>query len=173
MTKAVRRKSGKKGRSEDVKTISTVRPSAKFHKRQHEHQEETSRRWIIWLIILCLLIGAVVVIFIPAFQFTSKEVGKNFDQSKKVKEVEPKDDRARASDGRKENDAGKTSCSCFFNLICDVVSMPRKHKKEEQASDIHDLLLQLRGLISIYEDAIFMYQSIPKPPIPPGQSPGI
>lgn len=46
--------------------------------------------------------------FIPAFQFTSKEKvseGKNFDQSKKVKE--PKADRA--SDGRKEKDAGKTS----------------------------------------------------------------
>ena len=68
-------------------------------------------------------------IFIPAFQFTSTEVGKNSDQSKKVKEVEPKDDRARVSDGRKENDAGKTSCSCVFNLVCDVFSMPRIKRK--------------------------------------------
>ena len=84
-------------------------------------------------------------IFIPAFQFTSKEKvseGKNFDQSKKVKE--PKDDRARASDRRIENDAGKTSCSCVFNLICDMVSMPRKHKKEGQASDVHDILLHIK-----------------------------
>ena len=128
MTKAVRRKPGKKGRSEDVKT-STVRQTAK--KRQHEHQEETSRRWLIWLIILCFLIAAVVVFFISAFQFTSKEKvseGKNFDQSQKVKG--PKADRATGSDGRIENDAGKTSCSCVFNLIWCVVSMPRKHKKE-------------------------------------------
>lgn len=107
MTKAVSRKSGKKGRSEDVKT-STVRQPAKLQKRHHKHQEETSRRWMIWLVIFCFLIGAVVVFFIPAFQFTSKEKvseGKNFDQSKKVKE--PKADRA--SDGRKEKDAGKTS----------------------------------------------------------------
>ena len=130
MTKAVSRKSGKKGRSEDA-----VRQSAKFHKRQHEHEEETSRRWMIWLIVLCFLIVAVVVFFIHAFQFTSKEKvseRKNFDQSKKVKE--PKDDRARTtgSDGRIENDAGKISCSCVFNLIWCVVSMPRKYKKEGQ-----------------------------------------
>lgn len=130
MTKAVSRKSRKKGRLEDVKT-STVRQSAKFHKRQHEHQEETSRRWIIWLIILCFLIGAVVVFFIPAFQFTSKEKvseGKNFDQSQKVKEPKADSARATGSDGRIENEAGKTSCSCVFNLIWCVVSMPRKHK---------------------------------------------
>ena len=134
MTKTVSRKSGKKGRSEDVKTAA-VRQSAKFHKRQHKHEEETSRRWMIWLIILCFLIVGVVVFFIYAFQFTSKEKvseRKNFDQSKKVKE--PKDDRARTtgSDGRIENDAGKISCSCVFNLIWFVVSMPRKRKKEGQ-----------------------------------------
>lgn len=108
MTKAVSRKSSKKGRLEDVKT-SIVRQSDKFHKRKHEHQEETSRRWIIWLIIPCFLIGAVVLFFIPAFQFTSKDKvpeGKNFDQSQKVKE--PKADSARATgrDGRIENNAG-------------------------------------------------------------------
>ena len=105
MTKAVSRKSGKKGRSEDVKT-STVRQPSKFGKRHHEHQEETSRRWMIWLVILCFLIGAVAVFFSPALQFTSREKvsgRKNFDQSKKVKE--PKADRASA--GRKEKDAGK------------------------------------------------------------------
>ena len=53
--------------------------------------------------------------FIPAFQFTSKNKdseGKNFDQSKKVKE--PKADDDRAGDGRKENDAGKTSAVSFI-----------------------------------------------------------
>jgi len=112
MTKAVSRKSGKKGRSEDVKT-STVRQPAKLPKRHHKHQEETSRRWMIWLVIFCFLIGAVVVFFIPAFQFTSKEKvseGKNFDQSKQVKE--PKADRA--SDGRKEKDAGAQKIPEFF-----------------------------------------------------------
>lgn len=107
MTKAVSRKSGKKGRSEDVKTA--VRQSAKFHQRQHEHQEETSRRWMIWLIILCFLIGAVVVFFIPAFQFTSKEKvseGKNFEQSQKVKGPKADSAGATGSDGRIENDAG-------------------------------------------------------------------
>jgi len=103
MTKAVSRKSGKKGRTEDVKT-STVRP-AKKHVAQ-----EPQRRWMIWLVILCFLIGAVVVFFISAFQFTSKEKvseGKNFDQSKNVKERRA--DHDRASDGRKENNAGTTS----------------------------------------------------------------
>ena len=112
MTKAVSRKSGKKSRTDDVKT-STVRQPTKFQKRHRTHQEEPSRRWMIWLIILCFLIGAVVVFFIPAFQFTSKNKdseGKNFDQSKKVKE--PNDDRA--GDGRKENDAGKTSAVSFI-----------------------------------------------------------
>lgn len=106
MTKAVSRKSGKKGRSEDVKT-STVRQPSKFGERHHEHQEENSRRWMIRLVILCFLIGAVVAFFSPALQFTSREKvsgRKNFDQSKKVKE--PKADRASA--GRKEKDAGKT-----------------------------------------------------------------
>lgn len=102
MTKAVSRKSGKKSRTEDVKK-STVRP-AKKHLAQ-----EPPRRWMIWLV-LCFLIGAVVVFFISAFQFTSKEKvseGKNFDQSKKVKERRA--DHDRASDGRKENNAGITS----------------------------------------------------------------
>lgn len=107
MTRAVSRKSGKKGRTEDVKT-STARQPAKFHKRHLKHQEETSRRWMIWLVILCLLIGAVVVFFVPTFQFTSKEKvseGKNFDQSKEVKEPRAE----RASGGRKQNDAGNAS----------------------------------------------------------------
>jgi len=100
MTKAVSRKSGKKGRSEDVKT-STVRPPS--------NQEKTSHRWMIWFVVLCFLIGAVVVIFSPTFQFASREKvseRKNFDQSKKVRESGKVDG---ASAGRKEKDAGKTS----------------------------------------------------------------
>lgn len=149
MTKAVSRKSGKKGRSEDVKTA--VRQSAKFHQRQHEHQEETSRRWMIWLIILCFLIGAVVVFFIPAFQFTSKgkvSEGKNFEQSQKVKGPKADSAGATGSDGRIENDAGKTSRSCAFNLIWCVVSMPRKHKKEGQTSDIR-IIFHAQNIINI------------------------
>lgn len=149
MTKAVSRKSGKKGRSEDVKTA--VRQSAKFHQRQHEHQEETSRRWMIWLIILCFLTGAVVVFFIPAFQFTSKEKvseGKNFEQSQKVKGPKADSAGATGSHGRIENDAGKTSRSCVFNLIWCVVSMPRKHKKEGQTSDIR-IIFHAQNIINI------------------------
>lgn len=46
--------------------------------------------------------------FVPTFQFTSKEKvseGKNFDQSKEVKEPRAE----RASGGRKQNDAGNAS----------------------------------------------------------------
>jgi len=108
MTKAVSRKSGKKGRSEDVKT-STVSQPSKFGKRHHEHQDKTSHPWMIWFVVLCFLIGAVVVIFSSTFQFTSREKvseRKNFDQSKKVHESGKV---GGASAGRKEKDAGKTS----------------------------------------------------------------
>lgn len=104
MTKAVNRKAGKKGRTEDVKT-STVKQPAKSQKKQLQQQQGTSRRWIIGVVILCLLIGAVVVLFIPSLKITSNEKvskGKNFDQNKKAKES--KGDR---TEERKGKQAGK------------------------------------------------------------------
>lgn len=108
MTKAVNRKAGKKGRTEDVKPgvkTSTVKQPAKSQKKQLQHQQGTSRRWIIGVVILCLLIGAVVLFFKPSLKVTSNEKvskGKNFDQNKKAKES-----KGGRSDERKGKKAGK------------------------------------------------------------------
>ena len=104
MTKTVSRKTGRKGHTEDSKT-STIKQPAKSQKKQFQHQQETSRRWIIGLVILCLLAATVVVFLTPSFQITSKEKvskGKIFDQNEKAKES--KSDRG---DGRKEKKTGK------------------------------------------------------------------
>lgn len=101
MTKAINRKAGKKARTEDVKT-STIKQPAKSQKKQH--QQKTSRRWMIALVFLCLLIGAVVLFFTPSFQGTSKEKvskEKNFNQNKKAKES-----KSVRGDGGKQKKAG-------------------------------------------------------------------
>lgn len=76
--------------------------------------------------------------FISAFQFTSKEKvseGKNFDQSKNVEERRA--DHDRASDGRKENNAGTISAVSLISYVmwflCHV-----SIKKEDQIIDAYD-----------------------------------
>ncbi len=105
MTKTVSRKAVKKGRTEDVKTSTTKQPAAKSQKKQLQHQQKTSRRWMIGIVILCLLIGAVVVFLTPSFQLPSKEKvskGKNADENKKAKES-----KGSRVDGRKQKKPGK------------------------------------------------------------------
>ncbi|KAL9967088.1 hypothetical protein ACROYT_G025251 [Oculina patagonica] len=100
MTKTVSRKAVKKGRTEDVKTSTTKQPAAKSQKKQLQHQQKTSRRWMIGIVILCLLIGAVVVFLTPSFQLPSKgkvSKGKNADENKKAKES-----KGSRVDGRKQ-----------------------------------------------------------------------